>query len=296
VHDYHFIPLGERLRAELAGIRPRSSVVPFYSAVTGSVDHASGSSTAIGNSHGYSALNGSVEARTTQTSTGGAQAYNQSVFCCIQGSGSFTATAVSNNVTSAVENGMAYHEVNQTAGGATRAVNSVQVVTGNNVAGAASASANLAHTSNTGDIAEIHADQYNGGHVGAESYITLDHWYGTGSSVAYGVGNSVSLVNVSPDPIMRTNQVNDGDVNTVALFDGGSGQDAFTSATSIGNSVSGYACSTCYGVIDATNRQVQNGSVRASARTYVAGGAGYVTGTATAVGNTASYESRTPGS
>jgi hypothetical protein len=48
-------------------------------------------------------------------------------------------------------------------------------------------------------------------------------------------------------------------------------------------------------VIDATNRQVQNGSVRASARTYVAGGAGFVTSTSSAIGNSASYDSRSPG-
>jgi hypothetical protein len=214
-----------------------------YSAVTGSVDHASGSSTAIGNSHGYSALNGSVEARTTQPTR--RRASLQPVGVLLHpGLGFVHGDRGEQQRDQRGREREAYHEVTQTAGGATRAVNSVEVVTGNNVAGAATASANLAHTSNTGDIAEIHADQYNGGTCRRRATSPGQLVRHGRRRSPTGVGNSVSLVNVVADPIMRTNQVNDGDVNTVAVFDGGAGEDVFTSATSIGNTVSGYACST----------------------------------------------------
>lgn len=266
-----------------------------YSAVGATVGYASGGATAIGNSQGYAAHDGSVGARTVQENYGGATASNESVFCCITGSGTFTSTAVSNNVTSHVENGEVRNDVVQVAGGPTRALNDTYVVTGNYVTGSATATANTVSSYNTGGYAELKADQLNTGPVSAESYVALENWYGTGASIAYGVGNSADLVNISPDPVMHTSQVNDGHVSSVALFDGGSGEHVFTSATSVGNAVSGYACSTCYGVIDATNRQVNNGTVRASARTYVGGSAGYVTSTSSAIGNAASYESRTTG-
>jgi curli production assembly/transport component CsgG/holdfast attachment protein HfaB len=266
-----------------------------YSAAGRTTVHASGAATAIGNSQGYAALNGNVEGRTVQTNHAVTDASNVAAFCCITGSGSFTSTAVSNSVSSAVENGESIHDVSQVRSGAdTRAYNNVYVVTGNNVTGAAAASANTVSTYNTGAYAELRADQTNDGGVNAENYVILDNWYGTGSSIAYGVGNTISLVNVSPDPLMRTSQVNSGDIDSTAVFDGGAGEHVYTSATSVGNATSGYACSTCYGIIDATNHQTNSGAVRASARTYVAGTSGFVTGTSTAIGNSASYESRQP--
>lgn len=257
----------------------------------GQVAYATGSATAIGNSQGYSAVNGSVGARTVQSHYGTTNAYNQAVFCCIVGAGQFASTAVANNVTSQIEGGPAYHAVDQLVDGyETRATNDVYAVTGNEVTGVATASANIINSDNTGGASELFADQTNQSLVEAESMVQLENWYGTGSSVAYGVGNSISLSSVSTDVFMDTRQRNNGDVNAYATFNGGAGEDVFTSSTAIGNAVSGYACSECRGVFNASNYQENNGTVRSVSRT-TAGHAHFVTGTATAVGNSASYES-----
>lgn len=259
----------------------------------GAVEHASGSASAVGNTQGYSAVNGTVGARTVQQHYGTTNADNQAVFCCVTGSGAFAATAVANNVTSHVENGESLHEVSQTVDGhETRATNDVYVVTGNEITGVATATANNAHIYNTGGYSELVAEQTNQSLVEAEALTSIDTWYGTGSAISYGVGNSIYLANVSPDPVMRTEQLNNGDVNSYATFTGGAGEgDAYTSATAVGNAVSGYACNSCYGVIDATNHQVNNGAVRAVARTLTAGHGHAITSMASAVGNTATYES-----
>lgn len=262
-----------------------------FTAAGGPVDAVAAGSTAIGNSQGYAAVNGDVYGWTTQRHYGTTNAYNQAVLCCVPGSGSFTATAVANNVTSEVENGRSEHGIDQVADGyETRATNDVYVVTGTDIAGVATATANNAHLYNTGGYAEVASSQANTAPVTAEALTTLEHWYGTGSSIAYGVGNSLYLANVSPDPVMRTEQYNHGDITGSATFDGGYGDDAFVSSTAIGNAVSGYACNSCYGIIDSQSTQVNNGAVRSTARIH-AGPSRYVTGTSTAIGNSASYQS-----
>ena len=273
-------------------VNPNSEIVAWNeSRVGGSVVDAAASATALGNSWGYAAKNGAVGARTEQKHYGTTHAYNHAVLCCVTGSGQFAATAVANSVTSEVENGEAIHQIVQLVDGfETRATNDVYVVTGNMIAGAATATANTAVLGNTAGYAELHASQTNHTLVDAESQVQLDTWYGVGSTTAYGVGNTIHLSNVSPDPLMRTSQLNTGDVNAWSTFRGGYGEDVVNSATAIGNSVSGVACGECHGVIDAVNRQENNGRVRATARTY-AGHARHVVSSATAVGNSASYES-----
>ncbi len=266
-----------------------------YAAAGGPVVDAASAATALGNSQTYAAVNGNVDARTVQTHNGFTNAYNQSVFCCITGSGQFASTAVSNSLVSEVEGGNGIHLVDQTMDGfETRATNEVYVVTGNMVAGAATATANTTVVGNTDGYAELDSVQINQSLVEAENQVQLDTWYGIGSASAYGVGNTVHLSSLSAEAVMRTDQLNNGDVNSYSTFRGGYGEHLVNSATSIGNSASGLACGNCDGVLDATNRQENNGAIRASARTYT-GHSHFVTGSATAVGNSASYESSRSG-
>lgn len=267
-----------------------------YSAAGYTTQDVSSAAQAVGNAQSYAAYYGDVRARTQQEVYAPVVAGQRAEFCCITGSGSFAATAVANSLSSHAEMGESRHEVIQVMGGpATRAYNNVYGVTGNNVTGMATATANTAYTYNTGGFAELNTRQRNEGAVEAESYVTLETWYGVGSSHAYGVGNTADLVNISPDPYMTTYQTNNGDVSSTAVFDGGAGEHVVASSMAVGNSTSGYACSTCYGVIDATNRQVNSGDVRASTRVYTERGAGLVIGSATAVGNSASYTSQSSG-
>jgi hypothetical protein len=264
------------------------------SAVGGPVEHVATSASAVGNSQGYSAVGGTIGARTVQKHYGSTGAYNQNVFCCITGSGSFSATAVANNVNSAGNYGAAYHEIEQLVDGyKTVAENEVYAVTGNDILGVATATANNIHAYNTQGPSELIARQTNISGVEADSHVRLDTWYNTGASVAYGVGNSISQTTEGGSPYMDTTQVNAGDITTRASFTGGTSEgDSLVTATAIGNTVGGVSCGACYGGIQASNTQVNTGAVRASARTSIGGHAHTVTSVATAVGNSASYEVR----
>lgn len=278
-------------------IAPHTEVKAYqFSAAGGPVEHVSTSAAAVGNSQGYAAVGGDIGARTVQRHEGATTSYNGNVFCCISGSGTFTSTAVSNNVDSAGNYGSAYHEVDQRMTGySTWAGNEVYAVNGNNVTGVATATANNLNMYNTAGAAELTARQTNTGQVKAISRVTLDNWYGTGASVAYGVGNAIALANQGGEPYMDTAQSNRGEVISTAFFTGGTGEGSVTSAQAVGNTVSGVACGDCYGGITASNRQVNDGAVRATATTTIGGHAHGVTSVSTAMGNSASYEVRSSG-
>ena len=70
------------------------------------------------------------------------------------------------------------------------------------------------------------------------------------------------------------------------------GYDLSSNATAMGNAVTGYACSSCGGVMNVTSSQSNTADVGASAGIPYGGVAGAIrsaTSTATAVGNTATF-------
>lgn len=279
-------------------IAPYSPVTArAFSAAGGPVEHVATAATAVGNSQAYASVGGDIGARTGQANYGATGAYNTGIFCCVTGSGSFTATAVSNQMTSAGNDGATYHEVEQLMDGSiTEAKVDAYVVTGNNIAGVASAIANTADIYNTGGQAELIARQTNRAAVNADSVVTLDTFYGSGSSIAYGVGNALTLANTGGEPYLDTTQVNSGGVSASASFAGGEGEgDVFTTATAIGNTVSASSCGDCQGSLTVSNRQVNTGAVHSTATTTIGGHAHAVTSISSAIGNSANYEVRSGG-
>ena len=69
----------------------------------------------------------------------------------------------------------------------------------------------------------------------------------------------------------------------------GKGYDADVGANATGNSVTGYACSTCGGDLNANSVQVNNGNINAVANTVISGSSRHVISGANAVGNAASF-------
>jgi hypothetical protein len=63
----------------------------------------------------------------------------------------------------------------------------------------------------------------------------------------------------------------------------------------MGNSATGYACSSCGGTVGITSRQVNSGDVNATSTVNITGSGRSVAGVATAVGNSATYYSSRPG-
>ncbi len=136
-------------------------------------------------------------------------------------------------------------------------------------------------------------DQTNGADVSATSLATYGTWSGYAYSSAYGVGNSASVNNIGVDTTLNAIQTNNGDVSALATLNststsGGTGQ---VSAVAIGNSSSAFLCNTCGdAVLSGSVSQINRGNVRAQAHagTTAAGG---VYGTASAIGNAATFTS-----
>lgn len=164
-----------------------------------------------------------------------------------------------------------------------------------NLAGRANAAANQANLYNSGGSMVVSTDQSNAGRVRATAVVTA-YDYGAATATARAAGNEVVAGNNDIYLELDNTQINSGGVEASAAFAGNTGYDAYVGADAVGNSVTGYTCSTCAGVLNATSNQVNNGDVSAVANTTVSGsGRAVVTG-ANAVGNSATFYVSRPGS
>ncbi|MEO6341488.1 MAG: holdfast anchor protein HfaD [Caulobacteraceae bacterium] len=149
--------------------------------------------------------------------------------------------------------------------------------------------ANTIDAAADGGIAGLVSNQTNIAPVNAQSTVTAKY-FDQAEAHAYGVGNSASLLNVGPKTEMSNIQNNGGEVVARATFDGAGGRDVTTSATAIGNMVSGYNCTECGGVMQAGSSQISTANVSAVTSTSLARGrVRTVSGTSSAVGNSASF-------
>ena len=135
---------------------------------------------------------------------------------------------------------------------------------------------------------EVNTDQTNGGYLRAEADVYA-YDFGAASANAYGVGNSVVAGNLDADLVLNTDQTNTGAIQSVAKFGGNGGYDAYGSSVSMGNAVTGYACSACENSIGVVNRQSNGNLVTADTTMAITGSNRSVVGSATAMGNSATY-------
>ncbi len=272
-------------------VDPGATVYAQTFSQTGALSaQASADATAIGNTQGWEAANGSVAVTSVQAQGGRVQADNGvSLKGGTSGLGGYSATAVSNDVTVAATASPVSLTARQTVtGDLTRAAVDASQLGGDTVAAQATATGNNLSVATDGGAAAVNDVQANAGAVQAQSDLAVDSW-NTASSVAYGVGNSAILTNQGPATSMTNDQTNTGAVTVGASFDGRTGGDATLAATAVGNAVSAYACATCNGGVEATNRQTSSGPVRATA-TLTGGAIGSVTSAASAIGNTATFQ------
>ena len=126
--------------------------------------------------------------------------------------------------------------------------------------------------------------------------VVTSYEFGTGSASAYGVGNSVLVGNSGQLMTLDNTQTNTGGgIEVIASFTGNNGYDASSNATAMGTAVTGYACSNCGGVMNVKNTQTSGADVSASSTTTTTAGNRSVTGSATAVGNNATFYVSKPG-
>ena len=162
------------------------------------------------------------------------------------------------------------------------------------LAARARATANQAVLYNEGGSVVTASDQRNSSFVRA-SALTTAYDYGRAEAYARGAANDLSVGNNDIYVEIDNTQFNVGGVDVTATFSGTNGYDVVVGADAVGNNVTGSACSTCEGYLEAANTQTNTGNVSAIANTTVAGSNRSVITGANAVGNAASFYVSRPG-
>lgn len=246
---------------------------------------------AVGNTSGWSGQNGAVQTWTGQTNSGLTTATNTGELTAVSGNTTLTATAVANNVTVDTDASPSDIGMQQISDGdGVNAVVDVTIGSGGDIQAMATGVGNNVDAQHRSPEAGMGASQANMAPVTAYADLNVTSWTGDANAVAYGVGNSSVLANNGPRGVLWSDQNTAGDINVAAGFTGGAGGNVFTSATAIGNAVSGYVCSACGGSIEATNAQLGSSRVRANSAVNITGRARSVSGQASAIGNSATYE------
>jgi len=140
--------------------------------------------------------------------------------------------------------------------------------------------------------------QENSAYINAQTDVDMGVWGNYNSASAYAIANSNLVSNIGDDIFVDNIQLNTGDVEALAEFaSSGAGGVGYSpvqvvSSAAFGNAVSGYVCSVCNGAITANNNQTNSASITSTTNITASNG-GNVIGTATAIGNSATFHSNT---
>lgn len=262
-----------------------------FNATSAQTGNGSMSVQAIGNTAGVTVQDTSANVTINQTSTAQTEADGAATLLYTPGTVVASAVAVSNDM-SAVGTGNASQSLNVTqsmSGPLTQATQSFNVGNGQTVITSASASSNNISISNENGPLNVVDNQTNTSFTFAQA-VGSSYEFGTGQAIASGVGNSVLAGNAGQQMSIDNTQANVGNGVVVnASFNGNNGFDASSSATAMGNAVTGYACSDCGGVVNVSNNQTNTAQVAATSTLGVTASNRSVNGTAVAVGNNATF-------
>jgi hypothetical protein len=233
-----------------------------------------------------SALSGSID----QSSSATVRSYSRLDSQYVPAEAAVTAQSIVNAV--AVNSGQTSGQdltiSQRSTGDFIEAESSANTGNGWDLASRARATANQAVIYNEGGSVVTTSSQDNSAYVRAAATTTA-YDYGRAEAYARGAANELSVGNNDIYVEIDNTQINTGGVDVSATFSGTNGYDVYVGADAAGNSVTGYACSTCEGYLEARNSQTNSGDVSAQATTTVAGsGRAVITG-ANAVGNSASF-------
>lgn len=262
-----------------------------YHADLAEADQVVSSSQAIGNSQGHGVEGSTAVVSVNQSSAALTQADGGGNLQYTAGSVVFSALGTSNNVTATGIYGSALTVTATQSMTGQRTQASVFAGAGNaqDITAQATTTGNNISASNEGNYLEVNATQTNTAYLKAEA--NLSSWeFGSSSAIAYGVGNSVMAGNIGQSVIVRNNQVNSGGgIEVIAGLSGDTGYDAYSTATAVGNAVTGFACAACDGRMTVTNSQNNSAEVGAFGGVAVGTSARSVQGVAAATGNTATF-------
>jgi hypothetical protein len=252
---------------------------------------------ATGNTQGLGTDGGSINVAVTQTSLASVEADGGAILQYSPGTASFSAVAVGNNITSTGTNDATQTlNLSQTMNGDhTQATKFLAFGSGQTVQATASASGDNISIAN--DVGPVDATTFqdNEGYVRGQVDVSA-YDFGQASATAMGVGNSLVAAESGRSLTLAESQVNNGaGVQVITTVEGNTGYDLAGSASAIGNSATGYACTTCGGQINISSSQLNTAGVGASTTISVAGSARSVTAVANAVGNSATFYVSKPG-
>ncbi|MCC5994746.1 MAG: holdfast anchor protein HfaD [Oceanicaulis sp.] len=166
---------------------------------------------------------------------------------------------------------------------------------------ATEAAGNTAVITNDWGYAHLQGAQTNTGDVTARTVVNLGEFSnGVAAISAHGVGNNALVSNIGADAYSGIGQVNTGAVTGEAIFTGGHnggsgvGGGLVVSASAIGNAQSGYICADCPVGLTANINQTNSGPVTARTQINSPGYTPFISSSATAVGNAATFSTRTP--
>ena len=254
------------------------------------------STLAMGNSQGVNLNNGSAGTRISQSTTANVLADGGAIVGYVSGTSAVTATTAGNNINVSGGEQSAVRAITDQANTADVTQASKFTAYGNSYLSATTATAtgnNLA-VQNEGPLADVTSNQWNTSYVRGQAEGS-SYLFGAAQTSAYAAGNSSQVNNVGAELVLDNLQTNNGGgVEAVASFQGQDGYDAVTSATAMGNAVTGYACAKCSGRMSVTNTQSNSADIGASSSTTVSSGR-QVTGVSTAIGNNASFNVSAPG-
>ncbi len=255
------------------------------------------STLAMGNSTGVTLDNGSAGARISQSTTANVLADGGAIVGYVSGTSAVTSTTAGNNINMSGANQSAARMITDQANTADVTQASKFTAYGNSYLSAtvATATGNNLAAQNEGPTLDVKSNQWNTSYVRGQAEGT-SYLFGAAQTNAYAAGNSSQVNNVGPELVLDNLQTNTGGgVEATASFSGQDGYDTVTTATAMGNAVTGYACSKCSGRMTVTNNQTNGGDIGASSSTTIASSGRQVTGVSTAIGNNASFTVSAPG-
>ncbi|CAN5233470.1 holdfast anchor protein HfaD [soil metagenome] len=263
----------------------------IYHGATAQTGAISSSTQAVANSQGIGVTDASADVSIAQSSSALTQADGGADLQYTSGAAVISGIAISNNVT-AVGTGQASQTLNITQsmdGTRTQASQFVAMGNAQDLTGVTSATANNVSVSNENLALNVTVDQTNSSYLRSQADVS-SYEFGSGSVQANGVGNSVMAGNFGADITLNNTQSNTGGgIDVLANFTGNSGYDAYSTATAIGNAVTGYSCSHCGGTMTIGNNQFNAAGVGAASTMTVTGSNRSVTSSAAASGNSASF-------
>lgn len=289
--------LNARVRQQTTGSDiSASSFIDAAAAETGSV---SSNVQAIGNSQGFGMEHGAGVMNVQQSNTSRITAYGGGDYDYVDNEAVFTASAAANNVTSNAigDSRQTIEVIQENTAPATEAhqqtySDNVYLTTTQSTA----SGNNISIENETGPVS-AYADQTNDSVISAAVQSGAND-FGGATAISYGVANSFVAGNYGEGLDIDVNQFNgtEGNVYAESEFLGQNGYDASVSSNAIGNAATAFACSDCQSTMTVANRQENAANISASSRLAIGGSGRSLSGTATAVGNTASYYVTRPGS